>query len=82
MRQLRESHVKVLCLLALSDGGTPTYDHELARELTDLDVPCFGCTPKLLVEVVERVLSRQDPGSLVVSAIAEARALSPGERDT
>lgn len=74
MRQLRESHVKVLCLLALSNGGAPTFDHELARELTLLDIPCFGCTPKLLVEVVERVLQRQDPGSLVVSAMAEARA--------
>lgn len=80
MRQLRESHVKVLCLLALSDGGAPTYDHELARELTQLDVPCFGCTPKLLVEVIERIFSRQDPGSLVVSAIAEARAEARGER--
>jgi hypothetical protein len=73
MRQLIDSRVKVLCLLALSDGGTPTYDHELARELAALTIPCFGCTPKLLVEVVERVMKQQDPGSLVASALAPLR---------
>jgi Mg-chelatase subunit ChlD len=65
MRQLVEGRVKTLCLLALTDGGKPSYDHEMARELTALGVPCFGCTPKLLVSVVERVLKGQDLGSLV-----------------
>jgi hypothetical protein len=74
MRQLVDSHVKVLCLLALSDAGSPMYDHELARELTGLTIPCFGCTPKLLVEVVERVMKQQDPGALVVEALAARRA--------
>jgi hypothetical protein len=77
MRQLVDSRVKVLCLLALSDSGKPSYDHELARDLTGLGVPCFGCTPRLLVEVVERIMRGQDPGSLVIDAIA---ASSPGAR--
>lgn len=63
-RQLIDSRVKVLCLLALSDSGKPSYDHELARELSALGVPCFGCTPRLLVDVVERVLRGQDISSI------------------
>jgi VWA domain containing CoxE-like protein len=63
MRQLVESKVKVLVLLALSDSGRPSYDHEMARQLTDLGVYCFGCTPKLLVGVMERIMKGQDIGS-------------------
>lgn len=78
MRQLVDSRVKVLCLLALSDGGTPSYNHELARELSALSIPCFGCTPKLLVEVVERIIKRQDPSSLVMDALSAHRAKEHG----
>jgi Mg-chelatase subunit ChlD len=60
MRQIVDSRVRAICLLALTDGGRPSYDHELARELTALGVPSFACTPKLLVQVMERVLKRQD----------------------
>jgi Mg-chelatase subunit ChlD len=68
MRQLVDSRVRTLCLLALTDTGRPSYDHELARELTQLGVPCFGCTPKLLVDVVERVMKGQDLGELATRA--------------
>ena len=68
MRQLVESRVKTLCLLALSDGGKPSYDHELAARLSELGVPCFGCTPRLLVSVIERILKNQDLGSLLAGA--------------
>lgn len=64
MRQIADSHVKALCLLALTDGGRPSYDHELAGELTAVGVPCFGCTPKLLVSVVERIMKGQDIAAL------------------
>jgi len=60
LRQLVDSRAKVLCLLSLSDGGQPTYDHAMAEKLTALCIPCFGCTPKRLVEVVERVMRNQD----------------------
>ena len=65
MRQLVDSRVKTMCLLALSDSGRPSFDHSLAGELTALGVPCFGCTPKLLVEVVERVMRNQDLAPLL-----------------
>lgn len=65
VRQLVEAKVKVLVLLALSDSGTPSYDHNLARQMTELGAHCFGCTPKLLVQAVERVMKNQDVTSLL-----------------
>lgn len=68
MRRLVESKVKALVLLKLSDEGRPSYNHELARTLTDIGVHCFGCTPKLLVDIMERVMKNQDITSLVAQA--------------
>lgn len=65
MRQLAESRVRVMVLLALSDSGKPSYDHDNARRLSELGIPCFGCTPRLLVQVVERIMRGQDLGPLV-----------------
>ena len=58
LRELVESKAKVLCVLALTDSGRPSYDHELARELTAVGVPCFGCTPRRLVEIVADALEK------------------------
>lgn len=60
MRQLVESRVKAVVLLALSDRGHPSYDHGMAKTLTELGIPCFGCTPKKLVAVMEQVLQGGD----------------------
>jgi Mg-chelatase subunit ChlD len=65
VRQLVDSKVKVLVLLALVEGGTPSYDHQLAAQLTALGAYCFGCTPKLLVRVVERIMKNQDPAGAI-----------------
>ena len=65
IRIMVESKVKVLVLLALSDGGTPSYDHALAEKLESIGAHCFGCTPKLLVRVMERVMKNQDIRSLL-----------------
>ncbi len=70
MRELVESKAKVLCVLALSDTGRPSYDHELAAALTAIGVPCFGCTPRLLVDVVAQVMRGQDPAPLLAAAKA------------
>jgi hypothetical protein len=37
-----------------------------------LNVPCFGCTPKLLVQVIERVLKQQDLQPLLAGAVVKA----------
>lgn len=65
MRRLVESRVRTICLLALSDHGKPSYDHENARRLTEIGVPCFGCTPKLLVRVMEKLMRGEDISSLL-----------------
>jgi hypothetical protein len=58
---LKENRVHVLCVLALNDGGTASYDRDLARKVASLDIPAFAATPNTLVEAVERAL-RGDPG--------------------
>ena len=67
LRQLVDSRSRVLCLLALSDSGRPSYDHAMAEQLTALGIPCFGCTPRKLVDVVERVMRNQDLAPLLAS---------------
>jgi Mg-chelatase subunit ChlD len=70
MRELVESRVRCLCVLALTDAGRPSYDHDLARELVAVGVPCFGCTPRLLVDVVATLMRGGDPEPLLVAARA------------
>lgn len=68
LRELVDAKAKVMVLLALTDGGTPSYDHALAARLTALGVHCFGCTPRLLVRVVERIMKHQDPAGVIAEA--------------
>jgi len=55
-----ESGVRVICLLALSDSGIPSYDERVAKKISEFGVPCFGCTPNKLPELIEGVLKKQD----------------------
>jgi hypothetical protein len=59
LSSLREDRVRVLCVLALNDGGVASFDHALARDVAALDVPTFVATPNRLVEAVERALRRE-----------------------
>jgi hypothetical protein len=52
--------VNVICLLALSDQGSPSYDHRHATVLAAMGVPVFACTPELFPELMAAALSRQD----------------------
>jgi hypothetical protein len=58
--ELKESGVTVLVLLALSDGGIPSYDEALARKISTLGIPCFGCTPNKLPELIGGALRGDD----------------------
>jgi hypothetical protein len=60
MKEMVESGVRVICLLALSDSGIPTFDENVAKRLSEVGVPCFGCTPNKLPEVIEGVLKKQN----------------------
>ena len=60
MKEMVESGVRVICLLALSDSGIPTFDENVAKRLSEAGVPCFGCTPNKLPELIEGVLKKQN----------------------
>jgi Mg-chelatase subunit ChlD len=53
---LKESRTRVLCVLALNDAGTASFDKDLARKVAALDIPAFAATPNRLVEAVELAL--------------------------
>jgi VWA domain containing CoxE-like protein len=56
LEEMAASGVRAMCLLALSDSGVPSYDHELAKKLAAVGVPCFACTPNVLPQMLEAVL--------------------------
>jgi hypothetical protein len=60
MEELLSSGVKAVTLLAISDHGKPSYNHDLAKKLTNLGMPCFGCSPDRLPDLLTAVLKGQD----------------------
>jgi Mg-chelatase subunit ChlD len=52
--------VNLICLLALSDAGSPAYDHKHAAALAAMGVPVFACTPDHFADMMAAALSRQD----------------------
>ncbi len=49
-----------IALLALSDEGTPAYDHDNAAALAALGVPAFACTPDAFGDVMAAAIERRD----------------------
>lgn len=68
MGEMRAAGVKAICLLALSDSGSPCYDERLARKLVALGIPCFACTPARLPELVEAALKGGDLSKFATKA--------------
>ncbi len=66
------SGVRAICLLALSDSGVPFFDDRLARKLSSLGIPCFGCTPQKLPELLEGAL-RGDDLQALAARVAEKK---------
>lgn len=60
MQELLESGIRAVTLLAISDQGKPSYNHALAKKLTDMGMPCFGCSPDRLPDLLTAVLKGQD----------------------
>jgi Mg-chelatase subunit ChlD len=56
------SGVQMIALLALSDAGAPSYDHNVAAELAGMGVPSFACTPDLFPDLMAAAINRQDIG--------------------
>ncbi|MBP2475645.1 Mg-chelatase subunit ChlD [Crossiella equi] len=73
VRELVAGGVTVVVLLALSDSGKPSYDHELAAQLSALGAPSFACTPDLFPDLLAAALRKED-----VAAWAESAGIPVG----
>jgi Mg-chelatase subunit ChlD len=54
------SGVRLIVLLALSDDGSPAYDHELAVQCAALGAPAFACTPDMFPPLLASAIRRED----------------------
>jgi Mg-chelatase subunit ChlD len=60
--ELLGAGVSVIVLLALSDKGAPSFDHELAAKLAALGAPAFACTPDHFPGLMAAAIERRDVG--------------------
>lgn len=77
LKDMVESGMRVICLLALSDSGVPTFDQNLAKKISEFGVPCFGCTPNKLPELIEGVLKKQDLKALAARIATKKEKSNP-----
>lgn len=56
LSELKESGVTVVCLLAISDQGKPSYNENLAQKIAKNGIPSFACTPNLLPDLLEAAI--------------------------
>lgn len=56
---IKQTGVNLICLLALSDEGTPFYDHENAAFLASMDIPALACTPEQFPELMAKAIRGQ-----------------------
>jgi Mg-chelatase subunit ChlD len=64
LEAMTQAGVRSLCMLALNDSGVPSYDEKLARRLASVGVPCMGCTPGVLPEVLAGLLKGRNAGEI------------------
>lgn len=62
MGALVEAGVTVVALLALSDSGTPVFDHAVAEALGHVGVAAFACTPDAFPDLMAAAIERRDLG--------------------
>jgi Mg-chelatase subunit ChlD len=60
--ELLAAGVTVIVLLALSDKGAPSFDHDLAARLAALGAPAFACTPEHFPDLMATAIERRDLG--------------------
>jgi hypothetical protein len=56
LEEMTQSGVRAMCMLALSDSGVPSYDENTAKRVRALGMPCFGCTPNMLPDLLAGAL--------------------------
>jgi Mg-chelatase subunit ChlD len=57
------SGVQVIVLLALSDEGRPSFNHDVAAQLAALGAPAFACTPSLFPDLMAAAIQKRDIGA-------------------
>ena len=57
---LAAAGVNMNALLALSDDGAPSYDHDVAARMAGFGVPAFACTPDQFPELMAAAIERRD----------------------
>lgn len=57
---LVESGVQVICLLALNDDGSPSYDAHNAQFFAKHEIPVFACTPDVFPDLMAAAIQKKD----------------------
>jgi hypothetical protein len=57
---LTTAGTRVIALLAPSDDGAPSYDHQIAAALAGLVVPAFACTPDRFGDLMAAAIEGRD----------------------
>ena len=60
LRDLKDDGVTVVCLLAITDSGKPSYDVDLSQKISNLNIPCFACSPQKLPILLDCILHHRD----------------------
>jgi hypothetical protein len=59
-KELVDSGVQVICLLALDDNGSPSYDKNHAGRFSELGIPVFACTPDMFPDLMAAAIKKAD----------------------
>lgn len=60
--EIKASGVNFITLLALNDKGAPMYDHHIATQFTQLEIPTFACTPEAFPELMAKAIKGERLG--------------------
>jgi Mg-chelatase subunit ChlD len=59
-KAISESGATLICLLALNDEGSPSYDTHNAKYFASIGAPVFACTPDLFPDLMAAAIQKQD----------------------
>lgn len=59
-QELVLSGVQMICLLALNDDGSPSFDARLAAILNEMGIPVFACTPDLFPDLMSAAIKKEN----------------------
>ncbi|MEZ5043606.1 MAG: VWA domain-containing protein [Saprospiraceae bacterium] len=59
-KEMVDSGVQMICLLALNDQGSPSYDRHLAKQLAEMQIPVFACTPDQFPDLMAAAIQKRD----------------------